>query len=430
MSASDSPLSGLTGSLPSYNPDSLSVKLAHDLIASFVSRVSGTEKVGLRHALGRVLARDVVSPVSVPAFDNAAMDGFAFSSQGADLSKPLVLKIAGYAYAGHPYAGHVQPGECIRIMTGAVVPGNCDTVVQQENVETVDETHVTVPALAVAAGDNIRMAGENLEEGAVALSEGTVLRPAHLGLLASIGMPEVSVRRKVRVALFSTGDELRPVGAALENGAIYDSNRAILTGLMERLGCDVLDMGIVGDDPAELEKALKTACASADAVVTSGGVSVGVADYTKAVMANMGDIAFWSIRMRPGRPMAFGRIRSGGDSAVLFGLPGNPVAVMVSFYFFVRDALLHMMGALPSPLLPVRAQAATNFSKREGRTEFQRGVISQNADGTLTVRTTGEQGSGILRSMAEANCIVVLPEESGKVKTGEWVEVVPFEGLV
>lgn len=430
MSARDFTLSCLTGNLPSYNPDSLSVKLAHDLIASFVSRVSGVEKVPLRHALGRVLAEDAVSPVSVPAFDNAAMDGFAFSAQGADLSKPLLLKIAGYAYAGHSYAGRVRSGECIRIMTGAVVPEDCDTVVQQENVEAVGTTHVTVPAGTTVAGGNIRRAGENLQAGAVALSEGTVLRPAHLGLLASIGMPEISVRRKVRVALFSTGDELRPAGMKPENGAIYDSNRAVLTGMMERLGCDVLDMGIVGDDPAELESALRTACGNADAIVTSGGVSVGVADYTKRVMAGMGDIAFWSIRMRPGRPMAFGRVHAGNDSAVLFGLPGNPVAVMISFYFFVRDALLYMMGALPSPLLPVRAQAAANFSKREGRTEFQRGVVSQNADGTLTVRTTGEQGSGILRSMTEANCIVVLPEGSGKIRAGDWVEVVLFEGLV
>ena len=215
----------------------------------------------------------------------------------------------------------------------------------------------------------------------------------------------------------------------LENGAIYDSNRAVLTGLMERLGCDVLDMGIVGDDPGELEEALLQACENADAVVTSGGVSVGVADYTKQVMAKIGDVTFWSIRMRPGRPMAFGKIRSGGDHAFLFGLPGNPVAVMVSFYFFVRDALLHMMGALPSPLLPVRAQAATSLSKRVGRMEFQRGVLSQNADGNLTVRTTGEQGSGILRSMTEANGIIVLPEECETVRAGEWVDVIQLEGL-
>ena len=216
----------------------------------------------------------------------------------------------------------------------------------------------------------------------------------------------------------------------LDAGAVYDSNRTVLAGLMERLGCEVLDMGIVGDDPAELEAALQNACRNADAIVTSGGVSVGAADYTKRVMAAMGDVVFWSIRMRPGRPMAFGRIHAGGDHACLFGLPGNPVAVMVSFYFFVRDALMHMMGALPAPPLTVRAQAATNFSKRAGRTEFQRGVLSQNADGSLTVRTTGEQGSGILRSMTEANAFVVLPEEGGAVRAGEWVDVVLLEGLV
>ena len=429
MNDSASTIKDLTGVLPSYNPDSISVRLAHDLVSGFVSPVSGMEKVPLRHALGRVLAEDVVAPVSVPCFDNAAMDGFAFSSRDLDLSNPVMLKVAGFSAAGHPYLGRIRFGECIRIMTGAVVPEGCDTIVQQENVEMIDEMHLSVPARAVMAGDNIRKTGENVCEGSVLIVGGTLLRPAHLGMLASVGMAEVAVRRKVRVALFSTGDELRPAGMELENGAIYDSNRAVLTGVMERLGCDVLDMGIVGDDPGELEEALLQACENADAVVTSGGVSVGVADYTKQVMAKIGDVAFWSIRMRPGRPMAFGKIRSGGDHAFLFGLPGNPVAVMVSFYFFVRDALLHMMGALPSPLLPVRAQAATSLSKRVGRMEFQRGVLSQNADGNLTVRTTGEQGSGILRSMTEANGIIVLPEECETVRAGEWVDVIQLEGL-
>ncbi|MBS7406010.1 MAG: molybdopterin molybdotransferase MoeA [Oxalobacter sp.] len=431
MNGSLMTMAELTASLPSYNPDAISVKMAHDLIAGFVTPVSGIERLPLRYALGRVLAEDVVSPVSVPGFDNAAMDGFAFCARDANLSGPLALEVVGYAYAGHPYRGDIGDGECIRIMTGAPVPGGCDTVVQQEHVEMAeDETHVVIPAGTVTCGDNIRKAGENLREGATVLAEGTVLRPAHLGLLASAGLPDVAVRRKVRVALFSTGDELRTAGMELDTGAVYDSNRTVLAGLMERLGCEVLDMGIIGDDRAELEKALQNACRNADAIVTSGGVSVGVADYTKQVMASMGDVVFWSVKMRPGRPMAFGRIHAGGDHACLFGLPGNPVAVMVSFYFFVRDALMHMMGALLAPLVTVRAQAATNFSKRVGRTEFQRGVLSQNADGNLTVRTTGEQGSGILRSMAEANAIVVLPEEGGTVRAGEWVDVVLLEGLV
>ena len=288
---------------------------------------------------------------------------------------------------------------------------------------------MTIPPKTAVCGDNIRRAGENLAAGSVALTEGTVLRPAHLGLLASLGVAEVPIRRRVRVALLSTGDELRPTGMELDDGAVYDSNRATLAAMMERLGCDVMDMGIVADDPAELEATLKTAAENADAIITSGGVSVGVADYTKQVMANMGDVAFWSIRMRPGRPMAFGKIRSGNRSAILFGLPGNPVAVMVSFYFFVRDALLHMMGATHSPLVYVKAQAASNLSKRAGRTEFQRGVVTENADGGLTVRTTGEQGSGILRSMVEANCIIVLPEEREQVRAGEQVDIVLLEGL-
>ncbi len=430
MNDSISTIEDLTSALSSYNPDSLSVRQARDLISGFVSPISGIEKLPLRHTLGRVLAEDVISPVSVPGFDNAAMDGFAFSSEKLDLGNPVILKVVGVSFAGRPFSSCIGFGECVRIMTGAMIPEGCDTVVQQENVEIIDEDHLNIPARMVTPGDNIRKAGENISEGAVVLAEGTVLRPAHLGLLASVGLQEIAVRRKVRVALFSTGDELRPAGMELDNGTIYDSNRAVLTGLMERLGCDVLDMGIVGDDPGELEDALRRACKNADAIVTSGGVSVGAADYTKQVMAKMGDVAFWSIRMRPGRPMAFGRIRSGCNHAFLFGLPGNPVAVMVSFYFFVRDALLHMTGAQSSSLLSIKAQVATNLSKRVGRMEFQRGIVSQNADGNLTVRTTGEQGSGILRSMTEANCIIVLPEERGKVRVGEWVEIIQLEGLV
>lgn len=425
-----SALADLTRGLPSYNPDALSVKLAHDLIHSFVSPVGAVERVVLKNSLGRVLAEDIVSSFSVPAFDNSAMDGYAFSCKNLDLSQPLTLKVAGYSYAGHPYTTRVGFGECIRIMTGAMIPPGCDTVVQQENVRLLDETHLAIPPKTAVCGDNIRRAGENLAAGSIALSEGIVLRPAHLGLLASLGVAEVPVHRRVRVALLSTGDELRTAGAELDKGAVYDSNRAVLAAMMERLGCDVLDMGIVADDPVELETALKTAAENADAVITSGGVSVGAADYTRHVMANLGDVAFWSIKMRPGRPMVFGKIHSGHHNAILFGLPGNPVAVMISFYFFVRDALLHMMGATPSPLVYVKAQAASNFSKRAGRTEFQRGIVSENTDGGLTVQSTGEQGSGILCSMTEANCIIVLPEEREQVRAGEPVEIVLLEGLI
>ncbi len=430
MTEPASVLADLTRDLPSYNPDALSVKLAHDLIHGFVSPVGAIERVVLKNSPGRILAEDIVSPFSVPAFDNSAMDGYAFSCRNLDLSQPLTLRVAGHAYAGHPCTTRVEFGECIRIMTGAMIPQGCDTVVQQENVHMIDETHLLIPPETGVCGDNIRRAGENLAAGSIALSEGVLLRPAHLGLLASLGVTEVPVRRRVRVALMSTGDELRTAGSELDDGSLYDSNRAVLAAMMERLGCDVMDMGIVADDPAELETSLTIAAENADAIVTSGGVSVGVADYTKQVMADMGDVAFWSIKMRPGRPMAFGKIHSGGKSAILFGLPGNPVAVMVSFYFFVRDALLHMMGAAPFPLVHVKAQAASNLSKRAGRTEYQRGIVTENADGGLTVRSTGEQGSGILRSMAEANCIIVLPEERGPVRAGETVDIVLLEGLV
>jgi molybdopterin molybdotransferase len=281
----------------------------------------------------------------------------------------------------------------------------------------------------IRPGDNRRFAGEDLKAGSAALCKGKIIRPADLGLLASLGVAEVPVQRRLRVAFFSTGDELRSIGQPLDEGCVYDSNRYTIYGMLQRLGCDIIDMGVVRDDPAALEAALVDACENADAIITSGGVSVGAADYTRQIMARLGDVTFWKIGMRPGRPLAFGRIASGGKSAFLFGLPGNPVAVMVSFYFFAREALLRMMGAeAPLPLLKARSVAA--IRKKPGRTEYQRGVLSRGADGLPEVRITGSQGSGILRSMSEANCMVVLHDEQGGVQAGEMVDVLMFEGLV
>lgn len=418
------------GSLSSHRTDAVSVEAARDLIASCVSPVAGVERLPLRLVSGRVLAEDAVSRQAVPAFDNSAMDGFAFSSKNVDLSEPLALKVAGYAGAGHPYSGQVLPGECIRIMTGAVVPEGCDTVVPQEQVECGDRTQVVIPAASVRPGDHVRRTGEQLPEGAVVVREGTLLRPAHVGLLASAGLAEVIVRRRVTVALLSTGDELQTPGTLLKKGCLYDSNRPMLLAMLERLGCDVLDMGIVADDPEALSAALKQACENTDAIVTSGGVSVGTADVTRDVIARLGEVVFRSVNMLPGRPLTFGRIHGKSRNVVLFGLPGNPVAVVVSFYFFVRNALLQMMGAHPVSLPTVMAQSTTSFSKRVGRTEFQRGNVSRSVDGRLTVETTGEQGSAMLRSVTDANGIVVLPEEWETVQPGEWVEVILLEGLV
>lgn len=421
-------LADVVSCLSAYDPDALPVRDAQRIIREFVAPVRATEMVALRAALGRVLAADIVSPIDVPAHDNSAMDGFAL--RGADLpaDAPARLRVIGTVYAGRPFDGSPQPGECVRIMTGAVMPAGCDSVVPQEFVSVDGETMTIAPG-TIRPGDNRRLAGEDLKAGSAALRSGKIVRPADLGLLASLGVAEVPVQRRLRVAFFSTGDELRSIGQPLDEGCVYDSNRYTIYGMLQRLGCDLIDMGVVRDDPQALEQALRDACENADAIITSGGVSVGAADYTKQIMARLGDVTFWKIGMRPGRPLAFGRITSNGRSAFLFGLPGNPVAVMVSFYFFARDALLRMMGA-EAPLELVRARSAATIRKKPGRTEYQRGILARGADGQPTVTITGSQGSGILRSMSEANCMVVLHDEQGTVQAGELVDVLLFEGLI
>ncbi len=417
--------------LSDYDPEALPVEQAQQIVLQHVTPVTGVEKLALRSALGRVLAEDIISPIDVPAHDNSAMDGYALC--GADLAaagQPVSLRIAGSAFAGAGFGEAAAAGTCVRIMTGAPMPEGSDTVVPQECVNAAGDGIITIAAGVVRPGDNRRLRGEDLRAGAPALRKGRILQPADLGLLASLGMAEVAVRRRLRVAFFSTGDELRSLGEVLEPGCVYDSNRYTLYGMLSRLGCELLDMGVVRDDPAALEAAFRSACENADVVITSGGVSVGEADYTKKIMAQLGDVLFWKIAMRPGRPLAFGQIASHGQNAWLFGLPGNPVAVMVSFYFFAREALLCMMGAADAPLPLLRAAAQDDIRKKPGRTEYQRGILSHDAQGRPQVRITGSQGSGILRSMSEANCMVILSHEQGSVKAGDAVEVLPFNGLV
>ena len=422
-------LTQFVSNLADYDPNALPVAQAQRIVQDFVQPILGIETVAIWQALDRVLAADVISPISVPAHDNSAMDGFAF--QGADLlpNAATTLAVNGTVYAGKAFDGAVGHGECVRIMTGAVMPAGCDTVVPQEFTQNGSDATVTIPHGVIRTGDNRRQMGEDLKEGKPALAQGRMLRPSDLGLLASLGIGQVMVQRRLRVAFFSTGDELRSLGDALDPGCIYDSNRYTLFGMLTRLGCELIDMGVVKDDPASLEAALRSACANADAIITSGGVSVGAADYTKQIMAQLGDVTFWKIGMRPGRPMAFGTITSKGKTAYLFGLPGNPVAVMVTFYFFARDALLRMMGAHSAPLPLLRAATATDIRKKPGRTEYQRGILSTDSDGSPLVRITGSQGSGVLRSMSEANCMVVLRHEQGSVHAGELVDVIVFDGL-
>ncbi|WP_394779287.1 gephyrin-like molybdotransferase Glp [Undibacterium sp.] len=427
-------LNTLLSALPGYDADALTVAQAQSIIRQFIEPVQASEKLAVRDALNRVLAEDVISGIDVPAYDNSAMDGYALHSADLPDSASAVLRVAGIAYAGKSFQGMAGRGECVRIMTGAVMPAGLDTVIPQELVQQASDTQITILAGKVRPGANRRFKGEDLARGKTALVKGKVLRAAELGLLASLGIAEVLVQRRLRVAFFSTGDELRSVGETLDEGCVYDSNRYTLYGMLSRLGCDIIDMGVVRDDPVLLQAAFNSACLAADAVITSGGVSVGMADYTKPMMAEMGDVAFWGINMRPGRPMAFGRIAAGDGSAkksaYLFGLPGNPVAVMVSFYFFVREALLHMAGATQAPLPLVGARSVNAIRKRPGRTEYQRGILSSAADGSLEVHITGSQGSGILRSMTEANCILVLDDVQADVAAGDQVRVVLFDGLL
>ena len=412
-----------------YDPKSLPVAQAQEFIARLVPRVQAVEMLALRSALGRVLARDIVSDIDVPAHDNSAMDGYALRGIDLAVDTGTVLQITGSGFAGQSDVASAGPGQCVRIMTGAVMPAGLDTVVPQEFVR-VEGDRVSVPAGVVRAGDNRRLAGEDLARGEAALTAGRVLRPADLGMLASLGRAEVPVFRRLRVAFFSTGDELRSIGEELPVGCVYDSNRYTLWGMLARLGVELIDLGVVRDDPEALEAAFRSAARDADAVITSGGVSVGEADHTKMVMAKLGDVLFWRIAMRPGRPMAIGRIETDGRSAILFGMPGNPVAVMVTFYALVRGALLAMSGAAAQPLPMLRAASVVPMRKKPGRTEYQRGIVTRASDGGWQVRITGSQGSGILRSMSEANGLVVLHHAQGDVAAGELVDVLPFDGLV
>jgi len=419
----------IAAELQGYDPQALSAAAVNDFLARLVEPVTQVEELPLFDALDRVLAQDVISPVSVPPHDNSAMDGYAFDGRQLRADGPLTLTPVGTALAGKAWQGQVGPGQCVRIMTGAIMPAGLDTVVPQEFVRTEGEI-ITIPPGLLQPGDNRRFKGEDVMQGQPALRQGTRLSPAALGLAASLGIPTVRVWRRLKVAYFSTGDEILSLGEAPREGAVYDSNRYTVFGLLKRLGIEVLDYGVVGDSPEKLEATFRRAAAEADAIITSGGVSVGEADYTKAMMKKLGDVAFWRIAMRPGRPMAVGRISAGGRSSVLFGLPGNPVAVMVTFLAFVRPALLQMMGctAAPAPLL--RARSLEALRKKPGRTEYQRGFVSAAPDGSLQVRTTGNQGSGVLSSMVQGNGLIVLHHSQGNVAVGDEVDVMMFDGVI
>lgn len=401
------------------------------------------ETVSVLDALGRVLAQDLVSPIDVPPHDNSAMDGYAFDGAQLINQQALSLTVCGRVLAGEPQAITVNAGECVQITTGAVMPPGLNTVVPKELVQLDATGRIVITAGALRAGDNRRLKGEDLARGKPALTAGTRLGPAAMGLIASLGLCDVPVRAPLRVAVFSTGDEILSLGEAPRPGAVYDSNRYTLNGMLRQMGCTVVDLGAVPDRPEALEAAFRNAAQQANVVITSGGVSVGEADHTKEVMARLGadplqpasGIAFWRIAMRPGRPMAFGCLPrpdavQPGERVMVFGLPGNPVAVMVTFMAFVRPALLQLQGRCMDEVVKTQARCEHTIEKKKGRTEYLRGRLTRAPEGTAQVAVAGNQGSGVLRSMAQAHCLIVLPADCARVEAGQWVEVMPFSGFL
>lgn len=409
-----------------FDPASMDANKALQRILDQVDSLNENEEVVIREALSRTLAENISSAIDVPGHTNSAMDGYAIHSSDIPLENTASLTNIGTAWAGRPYKGATKKSECVRIMTGAAMPNGTDTVIMQEHVE-IDNNKILI-GHTNQAGQNVRQAGEDIPLGGQVLNKGKLLTPADLGLLASVGISKVHVVKKLRVAFFSTGDELRSVGSKLEVGQIYDSNRYTLYGMLTRLGVEIIDLGVIEDKRESVEQAFLDAAEKADVIITSGGVSVGDADFVKETLENIGEVNFWKVAMKPGRPLAFGKI----NNAWFFGLPGNPVSVMVTFYMFVQPALNKLSGSDHQPPLMIKAKCQSNLRKRPGRVEYQRGTLTQseNDPTQYEVSRTGEQGSGILRSMSDANCFIILPMESEGVEEGDSVQVLPFEAII
>ncbi|MFW9640936.1 bifunctional molybdopterin-guanine dinucleotide biosynthesis adaptor protein MobB/molybdopterin molybdotransferase MoeA [Vibrio parahaemolyticus] len=404
------------------SPAFLSVVQGQEKILSLVNTVSEIEACKIENAYGRVLAEHIISPVNVPQYTNSAMDGYAIRSDDVDRDS---YQVVAEVMAGHAYDQPLQVGQAVKIMTGAPTPLNGDTVVMREQASQEGDK-VTFNGAHIKAGQNVRQAGEDLTIGSDVFTAGTRLASPEMGMIASLGFGEANVFRKLKVAVFSTGDEVQAPGTEQKANSIYDSNRFTIMGMLEKLGCEILDFGILEDNEQLMIEALENASAQADVVMTSGGVSVGDADYIKLALDKLGQIDFWRINMRPGRPLAFGQI----NNKPFFGLPGNPVAVMVSFINFVEPALRKMQGEQGWKPLKVNAIATKNLRSRQGRTEFSRGIYELDNTGRLTVRTTGKQGSGILRSMSEANCLIEISPAIDTVKAGESVTIIPLQGRI
>lgn len=401
----------------------LSVDEALQRIRQALTPIRGFERRALRDAHHCIVAAPVTSPLNVPAYVNSAMDGYAIFSGDIPATGEATLQVIGSSFAGTPFGGTLLPGQAVRIMTGAMLPEGADAVVMQELARREGE-QVTIGSQH-KTGENVRYIGEDIAKGGVVLAAGQKIRAPELGLLASLGIPEVTVRRRLRVATFSTGDELCSIGEQPREGQIYDSNRYSLFGMLNDLGVEHIDMGVIRDDPQAISEAFESASSIADVLITSGGVSVGEADFVKQTLDRLGKVDFWKIAMKPGKPLAFGTV----NNAVFFGLPGNPVSVMATFYQVVQPSLRYLSGVNRTTPLRLRVRTADRLKKRPGRQDFQRGILQWDEGGELRVNTTGNQGSHILSSMSLANCFIILPADAGNVEAGEWVEVEPFEGL-
>ena len=392
---------------------------ALETMLAAISPITEIEKITLSEGLGRILSNDITSPINVPPHNNSAMDGYAFAQ--SNLLNREFLTLAGRSMAGQPYQGTCGKGECIRIMTGAKIPEGCDTVEMQENCQVEGES---VRFLAQRkAGDHVRYAGEDIHKGHVVFAQGRRLSAIDIGVLASLGIDKLQVFRKLNVALIATGDELKSLGQPLGDGDIYESNSYALAGMLKNLNVNVIDFGVIADDEAAIRAAFLQADQQADAVISSGGVSVGDADYTKLVLEQVGEIGFWKIAMKPGKPFAFGKL----PNSLFFGLPGNPVSAMVTADLLAMPALMKLQNCHTAPAITLKAKTLTDLRKSPGRMDFQRGVLSYDNDGALMVNSTGSQGSGILTSIASANCYIVLPAEQGRVPAGATVNVRLFE---